>query len=82
MLELLEHKPVISNGYQAMIHIHTISENIEIKIIEVEYTQSPGGKVEQRIKPKFVKSGAMILVKIKCRLPVTLDKFDVIPQLG
>lgn len=65
-----------------MIHLHTISEAVEIKKITKEVVNQEGKEETVRLNPKFVRSNTTIIVKIKARLPLTMEKFDVIPQLG
>jgi len=31
LLELLEYKPILSNGYTCMMHIHTFSDEVSVK---------------------------------------------------
>lgn len=46
ILELLEYKPIISKGYNCMMHIHTFSDEIEIKdIVRSEEVNDKGEKI-------------------------------------
>ena len=40
VLELLKYKPIISKGYQCILHIHTVAEEATIKDLLVSYEQN------------------------------------------
>jgi len=78
ILELLEHKPILSAGYKAIIHIHSIIEECEIvKLVAVLDT-----KTKEKKKAKFVKSGNIAFVRIRTEKPICVETFDKVPQLG
>ena len=46
ILDLLEYKPIISKGYSCMMHIHTLSEEIEVSdLVRSETMTEQGEKV-------------------------------------
>jgi len=78
ILELLEHKPILSAGYKAVIHIHSLIEECEIvKLVAVLDV-----KTKEKKKAKFVKSGNIAFVRIRTDKPVCMETFDKVPQLG
>ena len=82
ILQLLDHKPIFSSGYKAMMHIHTIQEECELKEIDISYETNEKGVKTQKVKPKFVTSGATILAKIMVSNPICLEKYETIEQMG
>lgn len=78
ILDLLEHKPILTGGYKAVLHIHSVVEECEItKLVAVI-----DPKTKERKKTKFVKSGAICIARITCEKSVCVEAFDVVPQLG
>jgi len=79
---LLEHKPILSKGYQCIIHIHTVSEEATLKDIIVAYEKNDKDVEIEKKTPKFTKSGARIIARLTTRIPIAMEKYDTIPQLG
>lgn len=78
ILELPEHKPIMSTGYSCVMHLHSALEEIFIKDIVAEYD-----KDKQKKTAKFLRSGSNALVRIETiNNPVCCEKYDVMPQLG
>lgn len=51
ILELLPYKPILSKGYQCILHIHTVADECHIKDIMVAYEKSDKGEVTEKLKP-------------------------------
>lgn len=82
LLELLEYKPIMSKGYNCIMHIHTWNDEITIKdIMSLEETDEKGDKVVKQ-KPQFARAGNKIIVRIQPKNPVSLEKFETIQQMG
>jgi len=79
ILELLEYKPILSKGYQCIIHIHTVSEEATLKDIIVAYEKNDKGDEIEKKAPKFTKSGARITARLTTRIPIAMEKFETIP---
>jgi len=82
ILQLLEYKPILSKGYQCMMHIHTCAEEAVIKDIMVSYEKNEKGEVLEKQKPQFTKSFCRIIARVSTRIPICLEKFETIPQMG
>jgi len=56
VLDLLDYKPILSKGYQCVMHIHTYNDEVVVK--EILKTQEVNDKGEEIIKtrPLFAKS--------------------------
>lgn len=78
ILDLLEHKPILTGGYKAVLHVHSVVEECEItKLVAVI-----DPKTKEKKKTKFVKSGAICIARISCEKSVCVEAFDAVPQLG
>lgn len=83
VLELLEYKPIMSKGYTCMMHLHASSDDCFVKDILSAEEIDPTGKLVKKEAPiKFIRNGAKARVRISTRVPVPLEKFEAIPQLG
>jgi peptide chain release factor subunit 3 len=83
IFELLDYKPIVSKGYTCMIHCHTFADECVIKdIISTQEKNNTSGNMETKEAPKFVKSFTNCRVRITTRIPIAIEKFEVIPQLG
>ncbi len=51
VLELLSYKPILSKGYQFILHIHTVADEAFIKDIMVSYEKNDKGEITEKIKP-------------------------------
>lgn len=82
VLELLEVKPIISKGYSCMMHIHTYASEISIKDIVKAWVKNDRQEVTLKEKPAFVRSQTKMICRIETRGPISLEKFDVMEQMG
>lgn len=69
-------KKVISNGYPAVLHMHTIQEEVEIKKVKSNKDQKRKGGL---LTLKQGESGVVIL---RTELPICVEKFDEFPTLA
>jgi peptide chain release factor subunit 3 len=79
LLELLPYKPIMSKGYQCMMHIHTVSDEVQIKELLRSFEKNEKGDVTEKEMPKFVKAHTRLICRIQTRIPVPLEKHDVLP---
>ena len=83
LLELPEFKPILSRGYQCMLHMHTFADEAFVKDILVAYEKDLAtGEIITKENPKFTRSFATIRARVSTRVPLPLEKFDVVPELG
>ena len=61
ILELPEHKPILSQGYKAVIHMHTIVEEIEIREVMAVIDKEK----EKQLKSHFLKSGSTGIARLQ-----------------
>jgi translation elongation factor EF-1alpha len=64
ILELLSYKPILSKGYQCILHIHTVADEATIKDILVSYEKTEKGDVLEKQKPQFSKSYSRMICRI------------------
>lgn len=78
-LELLTHKPILSKGYNCILHIHTSADEATIKDITVAYEKNDKGDVTEKQKPQYIKSFTKALCRIETRIPIPIEKHDFLP---
>lgn len=74
LLKLPEHKPIMSQGYTCVLHMHTSVHEIEIE--EVEAIMNPENK--KLTKNTFLKSNQTGVVKIGIKTALCLEKFETL----
>lgn len=82
ILELLSYKPILSKGYQCILHIHTVADEATVKDIIVAYEKNEKGEIIEKHKPQFTKSYSKIICRIQTRVPIPLEKHDFLVQMG
>ena len=82
LLELLDYKPILSKGYQCILHIHTVADECVVKDIMVAYEKNEKGEIIEKQKPQFTKSFAKIICRIQTRIPIPIEKHDTISVMG
>lgn len=78
VLDLLEHKPILTGGYTAILHLHSIVEECEVTKIVAAIDP----KTKEKKKTKFVKSGSICIARIAVEKPICVESFQSNPQLG
>jgi peptide chain release factor subunit 3 len=56
VLDLLDYKPIMSKGYNCIMHIHTYNDEVTIKDIIRSEETSDKGEVTIKQKPQFTRS--------------------------
>lgn len=78
VMDLLEHKPILTGGYTAILHLHSIVEECEV----TKLVAMIDPKTKEKKKTKFVKSGSICIARIAVEKGICVETFDKIPQLG
>ena len=77
LLDLPEKKQIMANGYQCVLHMHTIIEECTIDlVVEIEKKT----KLEKKVK--FLRSQSRARVVLKCTGNVCGEKFEKFATLG
>jgi len=79
IVELLDHRPLITAGYSCVLHIHTASEEVTFSNL----LESVDKKLKRKkLNPQFVKNGEMVVCILQLAQPVCMESFLIRPQLG
>jgi len=76
----LKEKSLVTAGFEAMLHIHTGEEEMQVLELLAEVDLATQKEIKKR--PMFAKSGAAIRCKVQTSHPVCLEPFKDQPQLG
>ncbi|KAI0736210.1 eukaryotic polypeptide chain release factor 3 [Fomitopsis betulina] len=79
-LAILDHKSIICAGYSAVMHIHTLAEEVSLSALLHYFDKATGRK--SRKPPQFAKRGQKIVALIETAQPVCVERFVDYPQLG
>jgi peptide chain release factor subunit 3 len=78
VLELLEHNPIFTVGYRSVLHIHTAVEECEI----TKLVGAMDPKTREMKKAKFVKSGAVAVVRVQLERGLCVETFETLAAMG
>lgn len=81
-INVLEYKSIIAAGFQCMLHIHTVIEEIEVKLLIVYMNKKTGKPDKSKGRPRFMKQGDSVVCRMQCKSPVCLEAFKVNQQMG
>lgn len=97
-LAILEHKNIICAGYSAVMHVHTLAEEVTLPVsfsilysVSCKLIQSSQALLHyfdkatgRRSKkpPQFAKKGQKIVALVETAAPVCVERFADYPQLG
>ncbi|ETW83621.1 hypothetical protein HETIRDRAFT_34038 [Heterobasidion irregulare TC 32-1] len=79
-LAILEHKNIICAGYTAVMHVHTLAEEVALAGLLHYFDKATGRKSKK--PPQFAKRGQRIVALIETAAPVCIERFADYPQLG
>ncbi|TFY71473.1 hypothetical protein EVG20_g1540 [Dentipellis fragilis] len=79
-LAILEHKNIICAGYSAVMHVHTLSEEVTLSALLHYFDKATGRKSKK--PPQFAKRGQRIVALIETTAPICVERFSDYPQLG
>ncbi|KAH8105024.1 eukaryotic polypeptide chain release factor 3 [Phellopilus nigrolimitatus] len=79
-LAILEHKNIICAGYSAVLHVHTLSEEVNLAALLHYFDKATGRK--SRKPPQFAKKGQKIVALIETAAPICIERFVDHPQMG
>ncbi|KAF8320725.1 hypothetical protein DL93DRAFT_2073376 [Clavulina sp. PMI_390] len=79
-LAILDHKNIICAGYSAVMHVHTLAEEVQLSALLHYFDKKTGRK--SRKPPQFAKRGQKIIAQIEASDLVCIERFADYPQLG
>jgi peptide chain release factor subunit 3 len=77
IIDLPESRPIMSAGYECVLHIHTAEEECVIDKIVAEL-----GKEKTSVPPRFVRSGSTSIVNVRLKHNTCIEKYDLMQQMG
>ena len=79
VVELLEHRPILTAGYSCVLHCHTVVEECVITNLHEVTIRSTAKK---QANPRFVKADSVVIADIQVANTICVDSFKNTPQLG
>jgi len=79
-LAVLDHKNIICAGYSAVMHVHTLAEEVTLSLLLHYFDKATGRKSKK--PPQFAKKGQRIVALIEAPGLVCVERFVDYPQLG
>ena len=81
LVELLEHRPVFTAGYDCMLHAHTCETEVTVSRLLHQVNAKPGPRGgHQRIH--FAKQGAVVVAVLTVPQSICIEVFEDLEQLG
>ncbi|CAL9702289.1 unnamed protein product [Knipowitschia caucasica] len=77
---IIEHKSIICPGYNAVLHIHTCIEEVQITALICLVDKKTGEKSKNR--PRFVKQDQVCIARLRASGVICLETFKDFPQMG
>ncbi|XP_012694407.1 eukaryotic peptide chain release factor GTP-binding subunit ERF3A [Clupea harengus] len=77
---IIEHKSIICPGYNAVLHIHTCIEEVQISALICLVDKKTGEKSKTR--PRFVKQDQVCIARLRAAGTICLETFKDFPQMG
>lgn len=79
-LAILDHKNIICAGYSAVMHVHTLAEEVTLPSLLHYFDRATGRKSKK--PPQFAKKGQRIVALVEAPGLVCVERFTDYPQLG
>mmetsp|Transcript_9642 Transcript_9642/g.16950 ORF Transcript_9642/g.16950 Transcript_9642/m.16950 type:complete len:597 (+) Transcript_9642:149-1939(+) len=79
LIGLLEHRPLLSAGYNAVFHAHTAEE--ECTVTGIKAILDHNGKITKK-NPPFARTGSSVIVSIELSRSIVLEEYEKTPTLG
>ena len=77
---ILEHKSIICAGYSAVCHIHSVAEEVTVKLLLCTLDKKSGDK--SQLRPRFVKQDQIAIMRFETSGVICMEAFKDHPQLG
>lgn len=81
--KILEYKSIIAPGYQSILHIHTLTE--EVKVVDLICKVNPKNNEKVRFmkgKPKFLQEGDLAFVRFQTSGNICIENFKEFDRMG
>lgn len=77
---ILEHKSIICAGYSAVCHMHTVAEEVTVKLLICTVDKKTGER--SKVRPRFVKQEQIAIMRFEATGVICMEAFKDYPQLG
>ncbi|XP_037133467.1 eukaryotic peptide chain release factor GTP-binding subunit ERF3A isoform X1 [Syngnathus acus] len=77
---IIEHKSIICPGYNAVLHLHTCIEEVQISALICMVDKKSGEKSKTR--PRFVKQDQVCIARFRAAGIICMETFKDFPQMG
>ncbi|XP_077862239.1 eukaryotic peptide chain release factor GTP-binding subunit ERF3A-like isoform X2 [Saccoglossus kowalevskii] len=77
---IIEYKSIICPGFNAVMHIHTCVEEVQIKALLALVDKKSGTRSKQR--PRFVKQDQIVIARLETSGVICMETFKDFPQMG
>lgn len=80
MVDMLDHRPLFTAGYNAILHIHTLA----VECVVVQLLRQVDKKTGQPLKKKvtFVRQNDVAIVQLRVTQSIAVETFETMPQMG
>jgi peptide chain release factor subunit 3 len=79
-LAILESKNIITAGYSAVMHCHTLAEEVSLAALKHYFDKATGRK--SRKPPQFAKRGQKVVAVLETPQAICIERFSDHPQMG
>jgi peptide chain release factor subunit 3 len=76
LVDMLEHRPLFTPGYEAVMHVHTVE--IEVNCVELISVIDKG----KYLKRPFGRTGQGCIARLTMPISTCMETYDVLPSLG
>ncbi|XP_077358035.1 eukaryotic peptide chain release factor GTP-binding subunit ERF3A [Festucalex cinctus] len=77
---IIEHKSIICPGYNAVLHLHTCIEEVQISALICMVDKKTGEK--SKMRPRFVKQDQVCIARFRAAGVICMETFKDFPQMG
>lgn len=77
-LDLLENKPIVTQGYQCILHIHTAVEECQV----VEVISVVDLVRRKKVASQFARANQTVILRLQVNNSICVENFADVPQLG
>ena len=81
LIDLLEHRPIFTAGYDCVFHAHTAAEEVVVEKLLEETVASKDGPKKKK-NPTFCKKNSMVTCQLKLAQSLVVTPFEVMECLG
>ncbi|WRT69295.1 uncharacterized protein IL334_006279 [Kwoniella shivajii] len=79
-LSIIEARNIIASGYNCVLHVHTLAEEVTLTALLNYYDKRT--KRKSKKPPPFAKQGMLVSVLLECSAPICIETYKEFKQLG